>query len=73
MEIPEPYATQILNWASVSRTINAAIRIVEKASNNWEEDSDTGEEAQHVLSELMSIEPFCNFLHQEARKELLSK
>jgi hypothetical protein len=70
MTIPEPYATQIIKWASLGRTIDAARNTLEECLELTEDFSDLEEMINHVIDELDSVKPFANFLHHEARQAI---
>jgi len=77
IEINEPYLTTLKKWASVSRTLNKSIDIIEQDAADLEammerlkDDNDKLDEMNMNLEELRALEPALNALHQALREVL---
>jgi hypothetical protein len=63
IEIPDLYVEPITRWASISRTLTTAARLIDCFVPPSEDDFDTAQE-------LRDIEPAINALHQATRDAL---
>jgi hypothetical protein len=71
IEISTAYLNTISKWASVSRTLNEAKRLIDAyALNHLMDDSDEQEKAMNCLEELKMVEPMLDQLHRATREAL---
>ena len=71
ININDNYVEPIKHWASVSRTLNQARRLLGELIP--EVDTETGTSLQECMEELSDIEPFLNHIHQAIREGLRAK
>ena len=74
-----PHLKRLKDWASISRTLNAAKQLIERLDGEmcgecYDDDSATViEQCGHTLSELGAIEPMLDSLHQLTRSQVWAK
>jgi hypothetical protein len=63
-----PYVKRLRHWASVSRSLNLAHRVLDEFADGYE--GSLPDDVDTTLTELKDLEPALDWLHQAFRNEL---